>query len=466
MPWTSSKEGTLPSLKNKSLEYREIFARVANAALDKGQTEEEAIQAGLAAAAANERRKARSVQKEKAVEVPAHLRAIFEAEPNIQKEIEKAEKTSKDIVSAKWDNKGRLTLTFSDGSRIVTDPVPVSENIEQHIGISVNPVFDYLRFNTEANLPELLPGWLSWNSFEDCLDIKHSDGSTLQVGLENHIEVINNTGNTLPNGSVVQFSGVDLQEIPECSPLVASPSFTPLLIIGVLTNELQDGQRGRATVLGKVRQLNTTGSTVSEVWQQGDLLWAHPTIAGEFTKVKPSAPNPAISVAAVLKVGVTDGVILVRPTIFPRLFYAKYLSNQNQQPALINTPYPVTFNITDIESGVSIIDNSKITVASSGLYSFDFRLQVTSTNSSSKNIYIWARKNGIDVPDSATKITLTGNAVETAPSWNFVYTMQAGDYFQLMYATDDTAIVISAPIPMTFCPGTPSAVIKVNQLDL
>lgn len=239
-----------------------------------------------------------------------------------------------------------------------------------------------------------------------------------------------------------------------------------LLIIGVLTNELQDGQRGRATVLGKVRQLNTTGSTVSEVWQQGDLLWAHPAIAGEFTKVKPSAPNPAISVAAVLKVGLTDGVILVRPTIFPRLFYAKYLSNQNQQPLLINTPYPVTFNIADIESGISVVDGSKITVASSGLYSFDFRLQITSTNSSSKNIYIWARKNGVDIPNSATKITLTGNAVETAPSWNFVYTMQAGDYFELMYAADDTAIIVNAPSPTTFCPSTPSAVIKVNQLDL
>lgn len=213
MPWTSSKEGTLPSLKNKSLEYREIFAKVANAALDKGQTEEEAIQAGLAAASANERRKQRAIEKVKVQETPLHLKALLEAKPQIKNELIKAEKSSKDLTSAVWDRNGRLILTFSDGSKLVTDPVPVSENIEQHVGISVNPVFDYLRFNTEANVPELLPGWLSWNSFEDCLDIKHSDGSTLQVGLENHIEVINNTGNTLLNGSVVQFSGVDLQEI-------------------------------------------------------------------------------------------------------------------------------------------------------------------------------------------------------------------------------------------------------------
>jgi hypothetical protein len=278
--------------------------------------------------------------------------------------------------------------------------------------------------------------------------------------------VINNTGSTLANGAVVQFAGVNLQEIPECSALMASPSFTPLFLIGVLTNELVDGQRGRATVLGKVRNLNTTGSTVGEVWQQGDLLWGHPTIAGAFTKVKPSAPNPAISVAAVLKVDSTEGVILVRPTIFPRLFYAKYKSNQTQTPALANTPYAVTFNVTEIQSGISLVDSSKITCSQSGLYSFDFRLQVTSTNSSQKNIYVWARKNGTDVPDSATKVSISGNGSELAPSWSFVYTMQTGDYFQLMYAVDNTALLINAPTQTAFCPSTPSAEIKVTQIDL
>lgn len=136
MPWTSSKEGTLPSLKNKSLEYREIFARVANAALNKGQTESEAISAGLAAASANERRKAKAVEKVKAPEIPSHLKAILEAKPKIQEQIEKAEKLTRDLVNIQWDNRGRLILTFSDKSQLITDPVPVSENIEQYITIT------------------------------------------------------------------------------------------------------------------------------------------------------------------------------------------------------------------------------------------------------------------------------------------------------------------------------------------
>lgn len=487
MPWTSSKSGTLPSLVNKPLSSREIFARVANAALAKGQTEEEAIYAGLAAVSNEERKKKRDTSKSLSNPLPSHLSAILNAgtktvekaateplnasdEPQIRQAFlgknAVTSDSSRSLVSASWDNFGRLVLQFDDGKQIITDRVPVEEKIEQSIGVSVNPVFDFLRFNTEANLDEALPGWLHWNSLEDCLNVTQSDGSTLQVGLENYIQVINNTGSTLPNGSVVSFSGVHESEFPECSALMASPDFAPLYIIGVLTNSLADGQAGRATIVGKVRNLNTTGSTVGEVWNQGDLLWAHPTIAGAFTKVKPAAPNPSISVAAILKVSATDGVILVRPTIFPRLYYAKYLSTQSQTPALINTPHAVTFNITDIQSGVELVDNSKIRVKQSGLYSFDFRLQVTSTNSAAKNIYIWARKNGVDVPTSATKVTITGNLSEASPSWNFVYTMQENDYFELMYAADDIAIIINAPAPTTFCPSTPSAVLRVNQVDL
>lgn len=67
---------------------------------------------------------------------------------------------------------------------------------------------------------------------------------------------------------------------------------------------------------------------------------------------------------------------------------------------------------------------------------------------------------------STTKVSLTGKAVEISPSWNFVYSLNANDYFELMYAADNTAIVINAPAPTAFCPSTPSAVIKVTQIDL
>jgi len=463
-----SADNTTSSIQGKSLKLRELFAKVANASLDKGFSKEESIFAGTNAVKIEERKN--QPAKVKAPKVPSHVESLrsytnpFEMVSKAQSEIIPAPT----VKAAEFDAQGHLVILMSDGRRVVTKGKAVEQHIDQRIGVSVNPVFDHVQMNTTANYTaeDYLPGMLTWNEFEDCLDIVQNDGSMLQVGLENYIEVINNNSHTLIAGSVVHFSGVALTEIPEVIAMISNGSIEPLYIVGVLTNTLIPGQRGRATVLGKVRNIDTTGSDVGETWQQGDLLWSHPTLAGKLTRVKPTAPNLAISVCAVLKVDATSGILLVRPTVFPRLFYGNFSSLTSQLPLLINTPYAVDFTITEFSSGVIVQDNSKIVTQYSGLYSFDFKLQVTSSNSSSKNIYIWIRKNGIDVPNTTSKVNLLGNGVDITPSWSFIQSMQNNDYFQLMYACDSTAISINAPPSTAFCPATPSATLRVNQVNL
>lgn len=464
MVWTV--DNTIPEIQGKSLKLREIFVKAANASISKGFNKEEAIFAGLSAVKIQEKKDA--PPKVEPPKVPSHLQVlknITKTEPIIKAEEPLPIPT---IKSAEFDAQGHLVITMSDGKKIATKGKAIEQNIEQTVGVSINPVFDHVQMNTTANYTaeDYVPGMLTWNEFEDCLDIVQNDGSILQTGLENYIQVINHTGSTLQNGSVVRFSGVALDEIPEATPMVADGTVEPLYIIGVLTNTLINGQIGRATILGKVRQINTTGSDVGETWQQGDMLWVHPTQAGKLTKFRPTAPNISVSVAAVLKADATKGIILVRPTIFPRLFYGTFSSSIVQTPIAINTPYAVTFENTEINSGIRIVNSSRVTTDYAGLYSFDFRLQVTSSNSSQKNIYIWARKNGIDVQRSASKATLVGNSVELVPSWSFTLSMQPGDYFQLMYAVDDIAISINAPTQTSFCPATPSATLRVNQVNL
>lgn len=407
--------------------------------------------------------------------VPAHQEgasaapmAVLEPSRAIQKNVLSSD-PERSLITADWDTENRLVLKFDDGSKITTPKVPIKQVVEPKIVVTPPPkVVDWLVFDNTAVVPEEYrePGMVIWNKLEDCLDVVQADKSTLQLGLEQYIEVYNDTSQPLSNMQVVKFVGVNNNELPKVEPLTANPDFQPLLIIGVMTNTVQPGQRGRATVFGKIRNIDTTGTSSSEVWQQGDMLWAHPTQAGKMTKVRPSAPNPVISIAVVLRVSSTEGLILVRPTIFPRLIYGKYLSTQTQTPALVNTPYAVTFNQSEVQSGVIIEDGSKLKPLQAGLYSFDFRLQVTSTNLSNKNIFIWARVNGVDVPNSTSKVTMLRNDVELAPSWNFVYSMKQNDYFQLMYACSDTAVSINASSSTVFCPSTPSAMIKVTQIDL
>lgn len=326
-----------------------------------------------------------------------------------------------------------------------------------------------LKLNTTGPQIPLVPGTLSWNPDEDCMDITQNDGTTLQVGLEQYIRVHNHTANTLTNGTVVQFAGVENTNevaMPICDKYLANAVAVPLLLIGVLTDDITPNGIGRATTFGYVRDLNTTGADVGETWLQGDLLWGHPTQAGKMTKVRPTAPNVATSIAAVVKVGTTDGQLLVRPTIFPRLFFGSFYDTTNQTAAAINTPYAVKLNTVDVSSGFNISSNTRIVAQNAGLYNFQFSLQVVSSSSQTNNIWIWYRKNGVDANNSATKLSLDSNKTVIAPSWNFLVSMATNDYFQLMWAVDSTNISLAAPSATSFAPDTPSVILTVNQVNL
>ena len=470
MQWSADN---LPaSIKNKPLKYQQLFIKTANAALAKGFSKDESVFAGANAVKIEENKnKPAKEAKVKPAVTPSHVpstRSFTDPFEVVSKALEPIAPTVPTIKAAEFDAQGHLVILMSDGKRIVTKGKAVEQHIQQSVGVSVNPVFDHVQMNTTAGYTseDYLPGMLTWNEFEDCLDIVQNDNTILQVGLEQYIEVINTTAGTLSNGSVVRFSGVSLEEIPEAFPLLADGSVPSLYIIGILTNTLIPGQRGRATILGKVRNLNTTGSDVGETWQKGTLLWAHPTIPGKMTSVQPTAPNVVISVAAVLKAHATQGIILARPVIFPRLFYGVFSSSVTQTPPSVNTPHKVHFENTEISSGVRIVDQNKITTDNAGLYSFDFRLQLVSSNSSQKVIYIWARKNGVDIPRSNSKVTIVGNGVELVPSWSFSVSMQIGDYFELMYAVTATSVSIDAPANTAFAPATPSATLRVSQINL
>ena len=311
------------------------------------------------------------------------------------------------------------------------------------------------------------PGMLSWNVVEDCMDITQGDGSTLQTGMEQYVRVKNATGATLNNGTCVRFGGVNGDETPLAAKMLGDGSTEPLIMIGVLTNPISNGEIGRATTFGKVRNINTTGSSVGETWSIGSLLFVHPTQAGELTQVRPTAPNVVISIAAVLHVGVNDGILLVRPTIWPRLYYGTFLNTTDEFATAPNTPYTIPFNTTSIASGHSLgTPASRVVAANAGLYNYQFTAQLSSTNAATKQIWFWARKNGVDVPYSTKVVTISGAGTNLVTGWNFEISMAIGNYFELMWATDDIAVKITAPLATAFSPAIPAIFLTVSQLAL
>lgn len=320
---------------------------------------------------------------------------------------------------------------------------------------------------TDTHVPAT--GTLSWNPTEETLDLGMGEGVIQQVGLETFARVENNTGSTLPKGTVVGFAGVGTNRTLRVSKYLANGSTPTLYILGVMAHDLPDnGTVGYCTTWGHVAGINTSAFAL------GDILYASPTTAGAFTNVKPTAPNNVVPVAAVLKVGTTDGEIFVRPTIEQQEYYGVFSDTATKTPAAIYTPYAITFNTTDFANGFSRgSPTSRIVSSASGLFNFQFSVQLSSGSSSAKKIWIWPRINGVDVPNSNSEVSISANGEAQVASWNWALSLAANDYFEIMYAVDDTNVQLPALPATTGAVGTatfarpavPSIILTVTQVQ-
>ena len=145
--------------------------------------------------------------------------------------------------------------------------------------------------------------------------------------------------------------------------------------------------------------------------------------------------------------------------------YGAFHDTTTQTAAVINTAYPVTFNATDLSSNVTIgTPTSRVITSVAGIYNFQFSLQLHKTNASVGFVYIWARINGTDVANSASKIALNGSQAETIAAWNFVLNMNANDYFELVWSTDDTGCQLLYNTTVAPVPAIPSVILTVTQV--
>ena len=310
---------------------------------------------------------------------------------------------------------------------------------------SRDPLVDDERLTTRA-----------WFRFFSLLPQAIADSSLVSRAL-----VQNSTGLTIFKGQVVGFAGVGSNNYISVAKYLADGSTSSLYLFGVMAETLPDsGSIGLVTVWGHVDGIDTSAFSV------GDILYASPTVAGGFTNVKPTAPDNVIPVAAVLKVGVTDGEIFVRPTIEQEQYYGEFSRTTNLTASLTNTAYAIALTNTEVAGGVVLQGSplDQIKVPQSGLYLFTVRYQVTSTNSSPKNARFWFRRNGTaDYANSTAIVSLDSNNGYATTTVSETFSLAANDYIQLMWAVSDTALSLAAAAATGYAPAAASVLLTVTQ---
>jgi hypothetical protein len=146
--------------------------------------------------------------------------------------------------------------------------------------------------------------------------------------------------------------------------------------------------------------------------------------------------------------------------------HASYFDTTTQTNPVADAVNIFTYNSVVSEFGITRgVPTSKIFVSNTGVYNFQFSAQLDKTGGSASAVYIWPRINGINLPDSATKIVIDGPNNEIVAAWNFVLVMEAGDYFELAWEAADTNVVIPYVAATGNIPAIPSIIMTVTWVS-
>jgi hypothetical protein len=148
-------------------------------------------------------------------------------------------------------------------------------------------------------------------------------------------------------------------------------------------------------------------------------------------------------------------------------YYAQYQDDISQPLGAVNVGQPVKFRTMDFSNGVTVVSDTRITIANTGIYNLQFSFQYQNVDSQDHDVTIWLRKNGSDVLGSAGFVAVIsshgGVPGHCLPSWNYLLDAVGGDYYELYWSAT------SLDVSMHFYPaGSPppsaaSAIFTVTQ---
>jgi hypothetical protein len=113
-----------------------------------------------------------------------------------------------------------------------------------------------------------------------------------------------------------------------------------------------------------------------------------------------------------------------------------------------------------VADGVTLVDNSKITVPAAGKYNLQFSIQFKNTDNAQHDATVWLRINGLDLANSATQYTVVARKSASIFGYNvaaltFLLDLNAADYVQVVWLPTSTTVSIEH-LPASVSPVYPA----------
>lgn len=225
------------------------------------------------------------------------------------------------------------------------------------------------QFNPLTINPAYQEGLFWYDDNEKSFSVyEETAGSILQVGQELRVRCENFTGAQINNGEVVYISGAS--DFPQITKAQANKPSTSQ-IIGMATVDIPNNQKGKVTIKGIVREINTAA------FSAGAPVYLDPSTPGGFTTTKPTGLNQIVRVGSVIKSHATEGTILIDPVNVGRAEQprAEMWERDNVTQTVINT-VNVWEQITTITNNGSTLG---FTFDNAGQFTVDNVEEITGT---------------------------------------------------------------------------------------
>jgi hypothetical protein len=158
--------------------------------------------------------------------------------------------------------------------------------------------------------------------------------------------VRNNTGSPILKGTLLAASGAEPSGRIDVAPFeVTGLQDSELRVMGVATANIANGVNGTVMSFGTLRNIDTRGDVASaiavgdETWAEGDILYAHPTVDGKLTKVR---PQHDLAIAFITVRHASSGQIAVR--IVPGNFHLEWLHDVSLDYGTITNNQVLTYS--------------------------------------------------------------------------------------------------------------------------
>ena len=131
----------------------------------------------------------------------------------------------------------------------------------------------------------------------------------------------------------------------------------------------------------------------------------------------------------------------------------------------------VIIGTTSLSSGISMTNNgsgnaTRVTFAVSGVYAIMPSIQIANSGGSDHDVTFWLRKNGTNIPSSATTLTVP-KASDGGTAFFQIVTYEqvtAGDYIEIMWLPENVAVKLDYISAGAIAPAAPSVIVCAERI--